>query len=117
MKEITGTREINSALLLEVSRLMSKSTSSSGYKIMSLLSLLSRWSSLHYGRIMLPNYALRVLEVAYSYGLPEEQIALGKYTVPFDQGLTGFAWRTGQVSLVTDVLDESIFIERIAEPV
>ena len=117
MKEITGTREINSALLLEVSRLMSKSTASSGYKIMSLLSLLSRWSSLHYGRIMLPNYSLRVLEVAYSYGLPEEQIALGKYTVPFDQGLTGFAWRTGQVSLVTDVLDESIFIERIAEPV
>ena len=117
MKEITGTREINSALLLEVSRLVSKSTAASGYKIMSLLSLLSRWSNLHYGRIMLPNYALRALEVAYSYGLPEEQIALGKYTVPFDQGLTGFAWRTGQVSLVTDVLDESIFIERIAEPV
>jgi Nif-specific regulatory protein len=117
MKEITGTRKVSAALMLEVSKLMSKSTSSSGYKIVSLLSLLSRWSNLHYGRIMLPNYSHRVLEVAYSYGLLEEQISSGKYTVPFDQGVTGFAWRTGQVILVTDVLDESIFIQRIAEPI
>ncbi|ANJ66784.1 hypothetical protein A9404_04810 [Halothiobacillus diazotrophicus] len=117
MKHLTGTREVNSALLLEVSRLMSKSEASSGHKIRGVLSLLSRWANLHYGRIMLPNYGQRALEVAYSYGLPTDRIAAGKYTVPFDQGLTGFAWRTGQVALITDVLDEPIFIQRIAEPI
>jgi len=66
---------------------------------------------------MLPNYPLRVLEVAYSFGLSGDQISSGKYTVPFDKGLTGFTWRTGQVALVTDVLDEPIFIQRIAEPI
>ncbi len=116
MRQATGTREVNSALLLEVSRLMSKPMPSA-YKMVNVLSLLSRWANLHFGRIMLPNYPDRELEVAYYYGLEEEKVVGGNYTVPFDQGLTGYVWRSGQVALVTDVLSEPIFLKRIVEPI
>jgi Nif-specific regulatory protein len=41
----------------------------------------------------------------------------GDYSVAFDQGLTGAVWRTGQLALVTNVMDEPIFLTRIAEPI
>jgi Nif-specific regulatory protein len=104
------------AMLIEASRCMSKSTSS-GTKILQVLQLLSKWTELHYSRVLLPNYQTRELEVGYYYGLPHEKVTAGAYTVPFDQGLTGYVWRSGQVALVTDLLSESVFLTRIAEPI
>jgi Nif-specific regulatory protein len=79
--------------------------------------LLSKWVQLEYARVLLPNYQTSELEVAYYYGLPHEKVSDGNYTVPFNQGLTGYVWRSGQVSLVTDVLNEAVFLSRIAEPI
>jgi Nif-specific regulatory protein len=95
---------------------MAKSMAS-GPKLVHVLHLLSKWTRLHFPRVLLPNYQTRELEVAYYYGLPQEKVASGEYNVPFDQGLTGYVWRSGQVALVTDVLNEPVFLARIAEPI
>jgi Nif-specific regulatory protein len=89
----------------------------SGEKIFHALRLLSEWTKLHFARVLLPKYQTRELEVAYHYGLNPEKLAAGEYTVQFDQGLTGYVWRSGQVALVTDVLSEPVFLTRIAEPI
>ena len=109
-------KKINSALLIEVSKLISTS-SSSGQKITAILSLLSKWTKLYYGRILLPNNQTMNLEIAYSYGLPKDKIDAGQYSVSFSKGLTGYVWRSGQVSLVTNVVNEPVFLTRIAEPI
>ncbi|MHB8921688.1 MAG: sigma-54-dependent Fis family transcriptional regulator [Halothiobacillus sp.] len=116
MKILTNIREIKPALILEISKLVSREMSS-GNKIINTLSLLSRWANLHYGRIMLPNYQDSNLEVAYHYGLKDEFVKIGKYTVPFDQGMTGYVWRSNQSAVVTDAANENIFLQRIIEPI
>ncbi len=116
MAQETDPRQVNAALLIEVAKLMAKPMPS-GQKIFNVLHLLSRWVRLHYARIMLPNYQTRELEVAYYHELPPEKVAAGDYTVPFDKGLTGYVWRSGQVALVTDVLSEPVFLTHIAEPI
>ena len=109
-------RRVNAALLTEVAKFMAKAMAS-GPKIVHVLHLLSKWSKLHDPRVLLPNDQTRELEVAYYYGLPDDKVAAGAYTVPFDQGLTGYVWRSGQVALVTDLLSEPVFLTRIAEPI
>jgi Nif-specific regulatory protein len=116
MAQESDPRQVNAVLLIEVAKLMAKSMAS-GPKITHVLHLLSKWSKLHFPRVLLPNYQTRELEVAYYYGLPHEKVATAEYTVPFDQGLTGYVWRSGQVALVTDVLSEPVFLTRIAEPI
>ncbi len=108
--------QINDALILEATRLLA-SQSKAEQRISGVLRLLSEWAQLHYGRVLLPNFRTNSLQVAYAYGLTRERLARGDYDVPFDQGLTGSVWRSGQVALVTDVMDEPIFLTRIAEPV
>ncbi|MHB8473287.1 MAG: sigma-54-dependent Fis family transcriptional regulator [Gammaproteobacteria bacterium] len=108
--------QINDALILESTRLMAKSLPPT-QKIVGVLRLLSEWANLPYGRVMVPNYSTQMLHVAYSYGLNSERLQQGDYNVPFDQGLTGAVWRSGQAALVTDVTDEPIFLTRIAEPI
>ena len=110
------TLRIHSVLMIEVAKIMGKPTPSQ-HKISQVLSLLAKWAQLHFGRVLLPNYQTGDLEVAYSYGLAQEQIDAGQYTVKFDQGITGYTWRTGQVALVTDVIGEPVFLTRIAEPI
>jgi Nif-specific regulatory protein len=107
---------INDALILEATRQLA-SQSPAEQRINGVLRLLSEWAQLHYGRVLLPNFRTNTLQVAYAYGLSRERLARGDYDVPFDQGLTGAVWRSGQVALVTDVMDEPIFLTRIAEPV
>lgn len=109
-------QKINSLLLIEVSKLISKN-SPSGQKIVAILQLLSKWAKLYYGRVLLPNNQTMTLEIAYSFGLPKEKIANGDYNVGFSKGLTGYVWRSGQVSVVTDVVSEPVFLTRIAEPI
>ncbi|MDH5693270.1 MAG: sigma 54-interacting transcriptional regulator [Gammaproteobacteria bacterium] len=109
-------RAVNHSLLIEVSKLMAKPYSSAK-KIRSVLELLSKWVDLHFGRVLLPNNQTSELEVAYSYGLDKEKLEAGQYNVKFSQGLTGYVWRSGQVALVTDVMNEPVFIKKIAEPI
>src|SRR5690606_22739374 len=108
--------QINEALVLEATRVLAKS-SPPEHKISQLLRLLSEWAHLHYGRVLLPNYSANALQPAYAYGLNKERLQCGDYTVPFDQGITGSVWRTGQPALVTDIHSEPFFLTRIAEPV
>jgi Nif-specific regulatory protein len=108
--------QINDALILEATRLLTRSVPPE-QKITGVLRLLSEWASLHYGRVLLPNYSTNELQVTYAYGLIRERLLQGEYNVPFDQGLTGAVWRSGQLALVTDITDEPIFLTRIAEPI
>ncbi|HEY3698158.1 MAG TPA: sigma 54-interacting transcriptional regulator [Spongiibacteraceae bacterium] len=108
--------QINDALILEATRILTKATPTE-QKIVSVLRLLSEWAQLYYGRVLLPNYSANALQPAYSYGLNRERLLRGDYSVAFDQGLTGAVWRTGQLALVTNVMDEPIFLTRIAEPI
>jgi Nif-specific regulatory protein len=108
--------QINEALILEATRVLSKA-SPSEQKITQLLRLLSEWAQLYYGRVLLPNYAASALQPAYSYGLNKERLQNGDYNVAFDQGITGSVWRTGQPALATDISDEPFFLKRIAEPI
>ena len=108
--------QINDALILEATRLLAKSLPPA-QKIVGVLRLLSEWANLPYGRVMVPNYSTQMLQVAYSYGLDNQRLQHGDYNVPFDQGLTGAVWRSGQAALVIDVTDEPIFLTRIAEPI
>jgi Nif-specific regulatory protein len=109
-------RHVDSCLLIEISRLMGKSIHSD-IKINQVLRLLSAWADLHYARILLPNYRTQELEVAYAHMLPRDKLEAGEYTVPFKQGLTGYAWRSGQAALTTDVSGDPMFLSRIAEPI
>lgn len=116
MKHIINSKQIHFLLLLEISKILGNATPSS-QKITTVLDLLSKWGKLYFGRVMLPNYQTRELEVAFSIDLLRENIEAGQYTVKFNKGLTGYVWRLGQVALVTDVLNENIFLSRIAEPI
>lgn len=107
--------QINDALIREATRLL-VSQLPPEQKITALLRLLSEWAHLHCGRVLMPNYAAGELQVAFSYGLNRQRLQRGEYSVPFNQGLTGAVWRTGQLALVTDVMDEPIFLTRIVEP-
>lgn len=108
--------QINDALILEATRLLAGSLPP-GQKINGVLRLLSEWAHLHCGRVLMPNYGTGELQVAFCYGLNRERLQRGEYSVPFNQGLTGAVWRTGQLALVTNVMDEPIFLTRIAEPI
>ncbi len=108
--------QINDALILEATRILAKAAPTE-QKIVNVLRLLAEWAQLYYGRVLLPNYSANELQPAYSYGLNRERLLRGDYSVAFDQGLTGAVWRTGQLALVTNVMDEPIFLTRIAEPI
>ena len=108
--------QINEALILEATRVLTKA-SSPQQKITQLLRLLAEWTQLDYGRVLLPNYSASALQPAYSYGLNEQRLQNGDYTVAFDQGITGSVWRTGRPALTTDISNEPFFLTRIAEPV
>lgn len=108
--------QINDALILQATHLVAKAGSTE-HKIVGLLHLLAEWADLHYGRVMLPNYAASELQAAYSYGLDRDRLQRGDYNVAFDEGLTGAVWRSGRLALVTDIMDEPIFLKRIAEPI
>ncbi len=109
-------RQINSLTLIETAKIMGRNLPTR-QRIHSVLKLLTKWANLYYSRILLPNYQSRELEVAYHHDLPEDKVKAGVYSVKFDQGLTGYVWRSGQVALVTDVLGEPLFLTRIAEPI
>jgi len=115
MSHPTAAREVHAAFLLEMSRLTNGAMPAE-QKLNSALSLLSHWAGLHYGRIMLPDYRAKVLKVTFHHGLPEHELAADKYTVPMDEGLTGHVWRNGQAAVVGDILNEPIFLQRIAVP-
>lgn len=108
-------RNTSMSLVSEVTKQMTKPTTSAK-KILAILDLLSKWANLHYGRILLPNYNSNSLEVAYHCGLNPKRLASGEYSVPFNLGLTGYVWRSGQAALVTDIANEPQFLQRIAEP-
>ncbi|MDX9741013.1 MAG: sigma 54-interacting transcriptional regulator [Gammaproteobacteria bacterium] len=113
---LASSHQINATLIIEIARLMGRAVQSE-HRINQALRLLSAWADLHYARVMLPNYRTRELEVAYGYRLTSAKLESGDYTVGFDQGLTGYVWRSGQAALVTDVTSEPNFLGRIAEPI
>jgi len=108
--------QVQTAFLLEMSRLTNGALSADR-KINCALSLLSHWAGLHFGRVMLPDYREKVLKVGFHHGLPHHELDTGSYTVPMDQGLTGHVWRNGLAAVVNDILDEPIFLRRIAVPI
>jgi len=112
---ITAQQRINHVIISESAKLIGKAVTTQE-KIEGVLKLLSKWAGLHYGRVLLPDYVYNELQVAYQYGLTKEKIDAGKYTVPFDKGLSGFVWRSGQADLIIDINNESRFLRRIAEP-
>lgn len=109
-------RNTTMSLVTEVTRQMTK-PATSAKKILTILHLLSKWADLHYGRVLLPNYKNNTLEVAYHCGLNPKRLEAGEYSVPFNLGLTGYVWRSGQAALVTDIETEPQFLRRIAEPI
>jgi Nif-specific regulatory protein len=109
-------RNTTMSLVSEVTKQMTR-PGTSATKILNVLHLLSKWADLHYGRVLLPNYNDNTLEVAYHYGLNSKRLASGQYSVPFNLGLTGYVWRSGQAALITDIKNEPQFLHRIAEPI
>ncbi len=83
--------------------------------IAGILRLLSQLRGLNYGRVLLPNEKTSTLEVRYSYGLSNSRLLQGRYSVGFNEGVTGYVMRTGSIGLVPDVDKEPIFIKRITE--
>jgi Nif-specific regulatory protein len=104
------------SLVSEVSKQMTK-PGLTAKKILTVLRLLSEWANLHYGRVLLPNFNDNTLEVAYHCSLNSKRLENGEYSVPFNLGLTGYVWRSGQAALVTDIKSEPQFLQRIAEPI
>lgn len=102
------------SLISEVTKQMTK-PATSARKILTVLHLLSKWADLHYGRVLLPNYSDNTLVIAYQCGLDPKLVETGKYTVPFNLGITGYVWRSGQAALVTNIETEPQFLHRIAE--
>ena len=115
-QQVDSNRQVNHTLLHEASKIIVSSAVTT-QKIEAILQLLSRWANLYFPRILLPNYQTKELEVTFNDGLDKGDVIQGKYNVPFTKGLTGYVWKTGQVALVTDVLNESVFLTRIAEPI
>ncbi|MFW6342739.1 MAG: helix-turn-helix domain-containing protein [Halothiobacillaceae bacterium] len=115
MNDAQTGREAHAALLLEMSRLINGALPAER-RIRIALGLMSHWAGLHFGRIMLPDHREKVLRVAFHHGLPSTELALDRYTVPMSQGLTGHVWRNGQAAVVADILNEPIFLRRIAVP-
>lgn len=72
---------------------------------------------MHFGRVLLPNDNNNTLEVAYHYGLDHKRLESGEYSTPFNLGLTGYVWRSGQAALFTDTENEPYLLRRIAEPI
>jgi len=108
-------RNTTMSLISEVTKQMTK-PATSARKILTVLHLLSKWADLHYGRVLLPNYSDNTLVIAYQCGLDPKLVETGKYTVPFNLGITGYVWRSGQAALVTNIETEPQFLHRIAEP-
>ncbi len=108
-------RNTTMSLISEVTKQMTK-PATSARKILTVLHLLSKWADLHYGRVLLPNYSDNTLVIAYQCGLDPKLVETGKYTVPFNLGITGYVWRSGQTALVTNIKSEPQFLHRIAEP-
>ena len=108
-------RNTTISLVSEVTKQMTK-PATTAKKILTVLNLLSKWANLHYGRVLLPNFNNNTLEVAYHCGLNNKRLDKGEYTVPFNLGITGYVWRSGQAALVTDIKSEPTFLRRIAEP-
>lgn len=109
-------RNLTLSLVSEVTKQMTRPVTSAK-KILTVLHLLSKWAELHYGRVLLPNYNNNTLEVAYHCGLDPRRLDSGEYSVPFNLGLTGYVWRSGQAALFTNIEHEPHFLHRIAEPI
>ena len=109
-------RNTTMSLVTEISKQMTM-PATAAIKIINTLRLLSKWANLHYARVLLPNYNSNTLEVVYHYGLNPKRLEAGEYSVPFNLGLTGYVWRSGQAALVTDIIHEPQFLRRIAEPI
>lgn len=114
-KYVMAQQRINHVIISESAKLIGKAITTQE-KIEGVLKLLAKWAGLYYGRVLLPDYVYNELQVAYQHGLTKEKIEAGKYTVPFDKGLSGFVWRSGQADLIIDINNESRFLRRIAEP-
>ena len=115
-KFLANHQQINHLIISETAKLISKPITTQE-KIENVLKLLTKWGNLYFGRVLLPDFSRNELQVAYHYGLLKENLDRGKYVVPFDKGLSGFVWRSGQADLVIDINKEQHFLRRIAEPI
>ena len=113
---IENQQRINHLIISEAAKLIGKPITTQE-KIECMLKLLAKWASLYFGRVLLPDFSRNELQVAYHYGLNGQKLDEGKYTVPFDKGLSGFVWRSGQADLVMDIDKNHYFLRRIAEPI
>ena len=101
-------------VILEIAKLLEKPLDAPR-TIQGILRLLSQIYGLNCGRVSTPNEESRKLEVRYSYGLSRLRLLEGRYSVGFNEGVTGYVMRTGSIGLVPDITKEPLYIQRITE--
>lgn len=77
-----------------------------------VLELLAERLLLKKGRVIQTDPASGLLRITYSYGLSEQEIAKGVYTM--GEGVTGRVMATGEIALIPDVNREPAYIGRIS---
>ena len=101
-------------VILEIAKLFEKPLDAPR-TIQGILRLLAQLYGLNCGRVVIPNEDTNKLEVRYSYGLSRVRLMKGRYSVGFNEGVTGYVMRTGSIGLVPDITQEPLYIKRITE--
>lgn len=101
-------------VILEIAKLLEKPLDAQ-HIIQGTLRLLSQLYGLNCGRVVIPNESTHKLEVRYSYGLSPKDLLSGRYSVGFNEGVTGYVMRTGSIGLVPDIDQEPLYVRRITE--
>ncbi|HBG50587.1 GAF domain-containing protein [Candidatus Macondimonas diazotrophica] len=99
-------------LILEMAKLQERRLDPDSI-IVAMLRLLAQMRGLNGGRVSVPDPSGVYLEVRHSYGLDAHHMTAGGYTVPLNQGVTGYVMRTGTIGLVADIQSEPIYLTRI----
>jgi Nif-specific regulatory protein len=109
---IASTPESELLVLQEAARLITKSSDPKP-SIQGILRLLSQLLGLNRGRVLLPSTDDGELEIAYAYGLTDEERTRGRYII--GEGVTGKVFQTGQLALIQDIDDEPTYLARAVD--
>ena len=97
------------SLLLSASKIISNNLNSEA-AVTALLQLLDEVNGLSKTRVLLLNQN-NLLEIKYSYGHTESEIARGKYSL--GEGITGKVVESGKIALVPDIRQEPSYLNKI----
>ena len=109
---IANTPESELLVLQEAARLITRSTEPQ-YAIQGILRLLSQLLGLNRGRVLMPTTDDGALEIAYAYGLTNEERGRGRYMI--GEGITGKVFQSGQLALIQDIDDEPTYLARAVD--